>query len=83
MNGRKRIGCWIAVGVAYYLCALAVMIKSFPVTVDGMGVTATLYWGDHYPMATLQEFDQDFGESSHTSMLANDKVNCRGRLQER
>ena len=52
---------WPVVITSFWLCALWVLFKASPISVDGSGPSATLYWGSHPPTPTLAEYDRSFG----------------------
>lgn len=55
---RRGIVLLVIVG-SYWLCALWLLIRVSPISVDGSGATATLYWGESTPDASLREFEED------------------------
>ena len=56
----RRFG-WLAVVAAYWCCALWLLFRASPISVDGGGPTPTFYWGNHPPTPTLQEYDRNIG----------------------
>src|SRR5262245_26232195 len=41
----------------YWLCALWVIFKVSPISVDNLGPSATFYWGCYPPSPTLREYE--------------------------
>jgi hypothetical protein len=52
---------WPVVIIAYWLCAVWLLFKVSPISVDGSGPCVTFYWGNDPPAPTLAEYDRSFG----------------------
>lgn len=61
MIGFMRRFFWPVVIPAYWLCALWLLFKVSPISVDGSGPGATFYWGNNHPSPTLAEYDRSIG----------------------
>ena len=42
----------------YWFCALWLLFRFSPIFVDGSGATASFYWGNHLPAATLSDYQR-------------------------
>ena len=49
---------WLIVISIYWLCAVRLLVWASPVFVDGSGATASFYWGNHIPSASLLDYQR-------------------------